>query len=158
MGPCIRGTPDRRSWTLSSPTTALADREPLLSGRSRGDVEPLLRLALELRAQGVDVRMCAPPDFAERVAEVGVPFVTTHDAPDLTWIAEAVGRVPGASTCRLEAIRAQGRRALVYRGPGLIARFVHTFAAPVRRRRPRRRAHRRWSRRRSWTSRTGHDR
>lgn len=43
---------------------------------SRGDVEPLLGLALELRAQGVDVRMCAPPDFAERVAEVGVPFVT----------------------------------------------------------------------------------
>ena len=42
---------------------------------SRGDVEPLLGLALELRAQGVDVRMCAPPDFAERLAEVGVPFV-----------------------------------------------------------------------------------
>lgn len=42
---------------------------------SRGDVEPLLGLALELRAQGVDVRMCAPPDFAERAAEVGVPFV-----------------------------------------------------------------------------------
>jgi vancomycin aglycone glucosyltransferase len=42
---------------------------------SRGDVEPLLGLALELRAQGVEVRMCAPPDFAERVAEVGVPFV-----------------------------------------------------------------------------------
>ncbi|MDN5920867.1 MAG: glycosyltransferase [Pseudonocardia sp.] len=42
---------------------------------SRGDVEPLLALALELRAQGVDVRMCAPPDFAERVAEVGVSFV-----------------------------------------------------------------------------------
>jgi vancomycin aglycone glucosyltransferase len=41
---------------------------------SRGDVEPLLGLALELRAQGVDVRMCAPPDFAERLAEVGVPF------------------------------------------------------------------------------------
>lgn len=42
---------------------------------SRGDVEPLLGLALELRARGVDVRMCAPPDFAGRVAEVGVPFV-----------------------------------------------------------------------------------
>ncbi|MFC4942634.1 glycosyltransferase [Pseudonocardia sp. GCM10023141] len=42
---------------------------------SRGDVEPLLALALELRAQGVDVRMCAPPDFAERVAEAGVAFV-----------------------------------------------------------------------------------
>jgi Glycosyltransferase family 28 N-terminal domain len=42
---------------------------------SRGDVEPLLGLALALGGHGVDVRMCAPPDFAERVAEVGVPVV-----------------------------------------------------------------------------------
>ncbi len=47
---------------------------------SRGDVEPLLGLAFELRAQGVDVRMCAPPDFAGRVAEVGVPFVSLGSA------------------------------------------------------------------------------
>jgi vancomycin aglycone glucosyltransferase len=40
----------------------------------------LLGLALQLRAQGVDVRMCAPPDFAERVAEVGVPFVSLGSA------------------------------------------------------------------------------
>jgi vancomycin aglycone glucosyltransferase len=40
----------------------------------------LLGLALELRAQGVEVRMCAPPDFAERVAEVGVPFVSLGSA------------------------------------------------------------------------------
>lgn len=47
---------------------------------SRGDVEPLLGLALELRALGSDVRLCAPPDFAERVSEVGVPFVTLGSA------------------------------------------------------------------------------
>lgn len=47
---------------------------------SRGDVEPLLGLALELRAQGVDVRLCAPPDFAGRVGEVGVPFVSLGSA------------------------------------------------------------------------------
>jgi vancomycin aglycone glucosyltransferase len=40
----------------------------------------LLGLALELRAKGVHVRMCAPPDFAERVAEVGVPFVSLGSA------------------------------------------------------------------------------
>jgi vancomycin aglycone glucosyltransferase len=40
----------------------------------------LLGLAFELRAQGVDVRMCAPPDFAERVADVGVPFVSLGSA------------------------------------------------------------------------------
>ena len=42
---------------------------------SRGDVEPMLGLALALREEGSDVRMCAPPDFAERVAEAGVDFV-----------------------------------------------------------------------------------
>lgn len=47
---------------------------------SRGDVEPLLGLALALRARSVEVRMCAPPDFAERVAEVGVPFVSLGSA------------------------------------------------------------------------------
>lgn len=47
---------------------------------SRGDVEPLLGLALELRAQGSDVRLCAPPDFADRVTEVGVPFVSLGSA------------------------------------------------------------------------------
>jgi UDP:flavonoid glycosyltransferase YjiC (YdhE family) len=42
---------------------------------SRGDVEPLVALAVRLRALGVEVRMCAPPDCAERLAEVGVPHV-----------------------------------------------------------------------------------
>lgn len=47
----------------------------LLTYDSRGGVEPLLGLAVRLRALGVEVRMCAPPDCAERVAEVGVPLV-----------------------------------------------------------------------------------
>jgi vancomycin aglycone glucosyltransferase len=38
-------------------------------------VEPLLGLAVELRARGVDVRLCAPPDFAGRAGELGVAFV-----------------------------------------------------------------------------------
>ena len=42
---------------------------------SRGDVEPMLGLAVQLEALGVQVRMCAPPDFAERVAEIGVEMV-----------------------------------------------------------------------------------
>ncbi|MCL7369688.1 MULTISPECIES: glycosyltransferase [Streptomyces] len=41
---------------------------------TRGDVEPLVALAVRLRALGAEVRMCAPPDeeFAERLAGVGV--------------------------------------------------------------------------------------
>src|SRR5258708_34241725 len=41
----------------------------------RGDVEPLVGLAVRLRALGAEVLVCAPPDCAERLAEVGVPLV-----------------------------------------------------------------------------------
>ncbi len=44
---------------------------------SRGDVEPLLGLAAELRALGADVRLCAPPDFDELIRRVDVDFVPT---------------------------------------------------------------------------------
>ncbi|WP_084259451.1 glycosyltransferase [Microtetraspora malaysiensis] len=44
---------------------------------SRGDVEPLVGLAVRLRELGAEVRVCAPPDedFAQRLAGVGVPMV-----------------------------------------------------------------------------------
>ena len=44
---------------------------------SRGDVEPLVGLAVPLRELGAEVRVCAPPDeeFAELLAGVGVPLV-----------------------------------------------------------------------------------
>lgn len=42
---------------------------------SRGDVEPLVALAVRLRELGAEARVCAPPDCAERLAEVGVPLV-----------------------------------------------------------------------------------
>ena len=32
---------------------------------SRGDVQPLVALAIQLRALGDDVRFCVPPDFRE---------------------------------------------------------------------------------------------
>jgi vancomycin aglycone glucosyltransferase len=43
---------------------------------SRGDVEPLVALAVRLRALGAQARVCAPPDedFAQRLAGVGVPM------------------------------------------------------------------------------------
>ncbi|MFF8993169.1 glycosyltransferase [Streptomyces sp. NPDC014983] len=44
---------------------------------SRGDVEPLVGLAVRLRERGAGVRVCAPPDedFARRLAEVDVLLV-----------------------------------------------------------------------------------
>jgi vancomycin aglycone glucosyltransferase len=65
---------------------------------SRGDVEPMVGLAVRLRALGAEVRVCAPPDFAELLARVGVPLVpvgqpvrplvtgaTPPSAADLPW-------------------------------------------------------------------------
>jgi vancomycin aglycone glucosyltransferase len=40
---------------------------------SRGGVEPLAALAVRLRELGAEVRVCAPPDCAERLAELRVP-------------------------------------------------------------------------------------
>jgi vancomycin aglycone glucosyltransferase len=44
---------------------------------SRGDVEPLVGLAVRLRELGAEVRACAPPDedFVRRLAGAGVPLV-----------------------------------------------------------------------------------
>src|ERR1700694_1255335 len=44
---------------------------------SRGDVQPLVGLAVQERALGAKAQVCAPPDqeFAELLAGVGVPLV-----------------------------------------------------------------------------------
>ena len=44
---------------------------------SRGDVEPLVALAVQLRALGAEVQVCAPPEeeFTELLARVGLPMV-----------------------------------------------------------------------------------
>jgi len=42
---------------------------------SRGDVEPMVGLAVQSRTLSAEVRVCAPPDFAELLARVGVPLV-----------------------------------------------------------------------------------
>jgi vancomycin aglycone glucosyltransferase len=42
---------------------------------SRGDVEPLVALALELRALEQDVRLCVPPDFQDWIEGLGFPVV-----------------------------------------------------------------------------------
>jgi vancomycin aglycone glucosyltransferase len=42
---------------------------------SRGDVELRVGLAAQMGALGAEVPVCAPPDFAERLARVGVPQV-----------------------------------------------------------------------------------
>ncbi len=67
----------------------------------RGDVEPLVGLAVRLRALGAEVRVCAPPDCAERLAEVGVPLVPT--GPPVRPLVHGATPPPAADVPRLAA-------------------------------------------------------
>ncbi|TCP43635.1 vancomycin aglycone glucosyltransferase [Tamaricihabitans halophyticus] len=85
---------------------------------SRGDVEPLVGLAVRLRELDVRVRVCAPPDedFARRLGDVDVPLVPVSqsarvrakDAPSVSSLprhaAEVIARqfeviAPAAEGC-----------------------------------------------------------
>ena len=48
---------------------------------SRGDVQPLVALASQLRAHGQEVRLCVPPDFQDWIAGLG--FLVTPIGPEL---------------------------------------------------------------------------
>lgn len=48
---------------------------------SRGDVQPLVALAWELRGLGQEVRLCVPPDFREWIEGLGMPV--TPIGPEL---------------------------------------------------------------------------
>ncbi|WP_435603976.1 glycosyltransferase [Streptomyces sp. bgisy130] len=64
---------------------------------SRGDVEPLVGLAVQLRALGAEVRVCAPPDeeFGDLLAGVGVPLVPVGpSARELTAAAPPPSALP----------------------------------------------------------------
>ena len=65
---------------------------------SRGAVEPLAALGVQLRALGAEVRVCAPPDqeFAELLAGVGLPLVPFGDS----WRAMAAGLTPSEDDLR----------------------------------------------------------
>jgi vancomycin aglycone glucosyltransferase len=59
---------------------------------SRGDVQPLVALALELRAVGHEVRMCVPPDFVEWIATYGLS--ATPIGPELRSTGRAAASRP----------------------------------------------------------------
>src|SRR5688572_15233738 len=54
---------------------------------SRGDVQPLVALALELRALGQEVRLCVPPDFRDWIEGLGLPV--TPIGPELRTLTAA---------------------------------------------------------------------
>src|SRR5262245_49696929 len=54
---------------------------------SRGDVQPLVALALQLRALGQEVRLCVPPDFRDWIESFGMPV--TPIGPELRKLTAA---------------------------------------------------------------------
>jgi vancomycin aglycone glucosyltransferase len=72
---------------------------------SRGDVQPVLALAVALRALGADARVCAPADeeFAKLFAAAGVPLLPAF-TPVREWVAEML---PKRATLSLPKIAAQ---------------------------------------------------
>jgi vancomycin aglycone glucosyltransferase len=68
---------------------------------SRGDVQPLVALALQLRAQGHQSRLCAPPDFRGLIEGHGLPFVPV--GPEVRRVASQ--RSAGTATLSPEAMR-----------------------------------------------------
>jgi vancomycin aglycone glucosyltransferase len=68
---------------------------------SRGDVQPLVAIALQLRAQGHQCRLCAPPDFRDLSDAYGLPFVPV--GPEVRPIASQ--RAAGMAMQSPEAMR-----------------------------------------------------
>ncbi|HEX8276178.1 MAG TPA: glycosyltransferase [Longimicrobiaceae bacterium] len=68
---------------------------------SRGDVQPLVALALELRELGSEVRLCVPPDFREWIEGLGMPV--TPIGPELRPTGKAA---PSAAPPTPEQLRA----------------------------------------------------
>ncbi|MEA2186510.1 MAG: vancomycin aglycone glucosyltransferase [Solirubrobacteraceae bacterium] len=65
---------------------------------SRGDVQPLVALALQLRELGQGVRLCAPPDFRDWVDTLGIPF--TPLGPELRMTAASTWARPSPQQLR----------------------------------------------------------
>src|SRR5262249_20375650 len=61
---------------------------------SRGDVQPLVALALQLRVLGQEVRLCVPPDFKDWIDSLGLPV--TPIGPELRKLTVASPPSPPA--------------------------------------------------------------
>lgn len=76
---------------------------------SRGDIEPMVGLAVRLRALGAEVRMCAPPDeeFAELLAGAGVPRVPVGEPVRPLMHGTAPPSAADLTRTRVELVAAQ---------------------------------------------------
>jgi vancomycin aglycone glucosyltransferase len=75
---------------------------------SRGDVQPLVALATQLRALGQDVRLCVPPDFRDWIESLGMPV--TPIGPEVRKT--ALSSAPSPSTAPTPPLSPERRRQL----------------------------------------------
>ncbi|MBB2940088.1 UDP:flavonoid glycosyltransferase YjiC (YdhE family), partial [Amycolatopsis bartoniae] len=66
----------------------------LMTYGSRGDVEPVVGLAVALRDLGAEVRVCAPPDFAELVEGAGARLTPVGKPIQALATGAATGKAP----------------------------------------------------------------
>lgn len=85
---------------------------------SRGDVQPLVALALELTTLGEEVRLCVPPDFRDWIDSLGIPVTTI--GPELRSMAKV---------SRSAAPTPEQRRRMI---EGTVATQFETIAAAAR--------------------------
>ena len=75
---------------------------------SRGDVQPILALACALRAKGHEATVGAGPDFADWVAELGLPFVPSGQGVQ-QWLQDHWDEVHASFPSRLRAMKSIAR-------------------------------------------------
>ena len=87
---------------------------------SRGDVQPLVALAWQLRALGQDVRLCVPPDFREWIESFGFPV--TPIGPEVRqWAAGPPPALPAVSPSEMRRQLAEGTVATQFETIGAAA-------------------------------------
>ena len=69
---------------------------------TRGDVQPLVALASQLRVLGQEVRLCVPPDFRDWIDSLGIPVTAIGPGLRKAAASSAAGHV-GATLARAPA-------------------------------------------------------
>jgi vancomycin aglycone glucosyltransferase len=104
---------------------------------SRGEVQPVVALAMQLKEMGQDAVVCAPPDFHDWAESLGVAYVSV--GPDVRGTAkQSAGTIPtpeqrrqmieGTVTAQFEAVHAAAEGCDVIVGGGALAIAAHSVA------------------------------
>lgn len=91
---------------------------------TRGDVQPVLALALNLRAQGHDARLCVPPNFVEWATQLSFEATPVGIEMRAPRGGGQVAPIPDLITDQFEAVGAGADRCEL-----VLACGVHQYAA-----------------------------